>query len=403
MNNNEYYDVLGVNKNSNDNELKKAYRKLSLRWHPDKNANSDESNKKFKEIAEAYEVLSNKEKREIYDRYGKQGLEGHNQSGGINPNDIFSQFFGGGFPGFGGGMFPGMGRNSNRQSHRSPDKKIELGISIADMINGSKKKINLSRNICCPKCEGRGIKPNARIQHCPVCGGSGMRNIIRQVGPMRMQQQFPCDNCNGKGTIINENDKCIECKGKKIISTKERIVLNIEKGSKNGDHIKLANKSDMTENCIEAGDIYLIFREKKNDYMSRINDDLIIKQPILLNDALTGLSIVFNHPDGEKIVIEYNDIIYPDSKFKIDNKGFLNKNNGYYGNLVFDFDIIYPKKIDNQRKSLIKKLLPQRETPDISDLQCYTLEKTNIEIEPPNLHEAYGEYEEINPQQCAQQ
>ena len=139
------------------------------------------------------------------------------------------------------------------------------------------------------------------------------------------------------------------------------------------------------------------------NYLSRKNNDLIVKQPIFLNDALTGLSIKFDHPNGDEIVIEYNEIIRPDSHFKIDGLGFYDKTTGRNGNIIFNFDIIYPKKIDTQRKALIHKLLPKREAPDTSNLECYTLEKTNIDITPPNMNETYEEYDHINPQQCAQQ
>ncbi len=406
----EYYNVLGVSKDSNEKDIKKAYRKLSLKWHPDKNSNSDESKAKFQEIGEAYGVLSDPEKKQIYDKYGKQGLENAQNGGsGVNPNDIFSQFFGGGGPfGGGGGPFGGMPfggggfahQGRPQHSHIGQDKKVEIGITIPEMMNGCVKKLNLTRKVFCKKCDGRGVKEGARDSTCRKCQGSGICSVIRQIGPMRMQQQFTCDVCNGTGQTIRSQDRCADCKGQKIISESEIIKITIEKGSKEGEYVQLVEKADVTENCSQAGDLFLIFRERQNNNMSRQNDDLIVKQPILLSEALAGLSLIFDHPSGEKIVIEYNEIIRQNSRFKVEGKGFFNKMRNRYGDLVFLFEIVFPNNLDNQRKELIKKILPKRKKEDDSNLECYQLEKTNIDIKPPNMKE---EYEDINQNECVQQ
>ena len=391
----EYYNVLGVNKQSSPAEIKKAYRKSSLKWHPDKNGDSQDSKKKFQEIGEAYGVLSDPEKKQIYDRYGKQGLENQQNSGGVNPSDIFSQFFGGGTP-FGGGF----GGRPPQQSRTSDDKKVEIGITIEEMMNGSKKKIKLTRRIFCKICEGRGVKKGATDSTCRKCSGSGICIAMRQMGPMRIQQQFTCDVCNGSGFSIKESDKCQTCRGNKIVMDTELVEINIEKGSREGEYIQLYGKADVRENCVSAGDIFLIFRLKPNKTMSRVNDDLIVSHPIFLGEALSGLSIVFNHPNKEKIVIEYNDIIRKDSRFKVTGKGFYNKQTGKYGDLIFSFDIMFPNELNAQRKELLKKLLPKRQEEDDTNLSCYKLEKTNVDIRPPNMRE---EYEDINQNECVQQ
>ena len=397
----EYYNVLGVNKDSSADEIKKAYRKKSLKWHPDKNGDSEDSKNKFQEIGEAYGVLSDSGKKTIYDKYGKQGLENHQNGGGnVNPNDIFSQFFGGGNP-FGGGFGGGFGgRHQQQHHHKSDDKKVEISITIEEMMNGSKKQLNLSRRIFCKICEGRGVKKGAKDSTCRKCQGSGICVAMRQMGPMRIQQQFTCDVCNGGGVTIRQSDKCSTCGGNKIVVNSELIEITIEKGSKEGEYIRLVEKSDVRENCTAAGDIYLIFRLKPDKTMSRINDDLIVTHPIFLGEALSGLSIVFNHPNKEKIVIEYNDIIRKDSRFKVTGKGFYNKQTGRYGDLIFSFDIMFPNELNAQRKDLLKKLLPKRQEEDDTNLSCYKLEKTNVDIRPPNMRE---EYEDINQNECVQQ
>lgn len=403
----EYYDILGIPKNSNAQDIKKAYRKKSLQWHPDKNNNSDESNKKFKEIGEAYGVLSNDEKRQIYDKFGKAGLENHGNGGGMNPNDIFSQFFG-------GGMGGGFSFNSNFSSHhhhhhesvrqKGPDKRVEIQISISDSMNGATKHCKLGRNMYCSTCRGTGLKKNAKVNTCDKCNGSGICTVIRQMGPMRIQQQGTCDKCRGEGKITNNADKCNCCNGGKIKRGDEVIEMIIKKGSKDGDSIVFKNKSDALADCEEEGDLHIIFRIDNTETMSRNGDDLIVKYPILLSDALSGLSFVFNHPNGNNIVIEYNEIISPNTKYILDNMGFLNNDTNKYGSMIFEFEIIFPKTIDSQRKQLLRKLLPKRKDQNKTNLSVYTLNKTDIDIKPPNINNEYDdELDSEKFQQCAQQ
>ena len=350
--------------------------------------------------------MSDSNKRDIYDKYGKEGLENHGS--GINPNDIFQQFFGG-MPGGFGGMAGGLGGGvfgemftRGHQQRKSPDKRIEIALSIPEMINGSKRVFNISHKIHCKKCNGNGLKEGASVSTCTNCSGAGICQVVRQIGPMRMNQQFPCNVCNGEGAIINNIDKCTKCDGKKITSITEQISIKIDKGSRQGEYIMLRDMADATENTNETGDLYLIFKEIPSKYMSRKDDNLIVKQSILLSDALTGLSIVYLHPDNEKILIEYNDIIKPDSVFILKNKGFYNKKTSNIGDLIFNFEIIFPKKLDTTRKDLIKKLLPKRPVENTEKMECYTIEPANIDISP-NIKEEYEDLDKEGIQQCAQQ
>ena len=404
----EYYDILGVSKDVSVNDLKKKYRKLALKWHPDKNS-TDEAASKFKSINEAYSVLSDPEKRKIYDTYGKDGLD--SQGSGINPHDIFKQFFGGGMGGFGGmggpfgmGGMGGMGGMFNNNS-KSPDKRIEIPITISEMMNGSKRTFNISHKVKCLTCNAKGYKIGASMTTCHNCNGAGICQVTRQIGPMQMNQQFPCNVCNGEGHIISDENKCPVCNGKKIVSKTDRVSISIDKGSRQGEYVVLEGKADATENTKENGDLYLIFREKPNKYETRHGDDLIVKHPILLTDAITGLSMTYLHPNNEKILVEYNYIIKPNSKFILRNKGFYNKNKLTTGNLIFDFEVIFPTKLDNKRKELLKKLLPKRKEEKTDNLECYTLEKTDIDINV-NIHEEYDDIDNLGGegiQQCAQQ
>lgn len=413
----DYYTILEVDKKANDKELKKAYRKLSLKWHPDKNPdNKDVAEKKFKEISEAYGVLSDSNKRDIYDKYGKEGLNSNGMSSNMNPNDIFQQFFGGGMPGMPGmgGMFGNFGfSNKTAQQNirrKGPDNKIEIGISISDMMNGSTKNLKLGRRMKCSTCNGKGHPLNVEPIVCNNCNGKGICITIRRMGPMTTQMQSACNNCKGEGTIISDANKCDACRGMKVIKGNEELVLNIEKGSKQGDYVIFENKADDVENVIETGDLYLIFRVNTDNTSRRVNDDLIVKKSILLSEALSGLSIPYEHPCGKTILIEYNQIIIPNSTLKVNDYGFYNKSTRKTGNLIFEFDVVFPKNLDNQRKELLNKLLPKRKETQIdkSKLECYTLEKGVVDLNATNVYS--DEFEDISgnpidglPGNCAQQ
>ena len=382
----EYYDILNVTRNVDDKELKKKYRQLALKWHPDKHTeNKKQAEDKFKQINEAYSVLSDKNKRNIYDKYGKDGLD--NTSGGINPDDIFKNFFGGmgggfgdsmrgGFAGaFGSSMFGNISEMYNQNQTKSSDKHIEIDISISDMMNGNNKTFNISHKISCVKCNGGGLRDGSMPETCTTCQGSGICNIKRQIGPMLINQQISCSNCNGKGVIISESDKCEVCSGNKLINTTEQISINIPKGSKQGENVVVKNMADAEEDKSEIGDLYLLFREKNSKYESRTGNNLIVKQSILLSEALTGLDIVYHHPDKNKINIKYTDIITPESKFIIHNLGFYSKNTNTRGDLIFDFNIIFPKKLDAKRCEIVKRVLSTRKSEDTNNLEIYNLQK----------------------------
>lgn len=420
-----YYDILGINKTADDKELKKAYRKLALKWHPDKHSvNKSTAEAKFKKISEAYSILSDKNKRKIYDQYGKEGLD--NIGGGFNPDDIFKKFFGGmggmagmgdmgdlgeamggGFAGaFGGSMFGNMSEMFQQNKTKGADKKTEINISISDMMNGCRKIFDISHKIHCLKCNGSGLKENSKPNTCPICQGSGVCNIMRQIGPMQINQQVKCNNCSGKGVIISEIDKCEVCFGKKLISTAEKVTINIPKGAKQGEHIIVKNMSDAEEDKPEIGDLILIFREKNSQYESRIGNNLIVNQSIFLSEALTGLNRVYHHPNKNKINIRYDNVITPESKFVINNLGFFDKNTNKNGDLIFNFTIIFPEKkeLDLKRCEIIKRIFPMRKQDKTDNLEIYNLQKTDEDISINNLaDDACPHNNDEPPSQCVQQ
>ena len=384
----DYYKILGVEKTASESELKKAYRKLSLKWHPDKNKEPGAEDK-FKEISEAYSVLSDSEKRKIYDQFGKSGLDNNGMGAQVNPEDIFKSFFGGsGFGGMGG--FPGMGGFFGGGTHnvqrKGPSKKFEVGISIEDMMNGGVKKFNISRSVKCSTCSASGCKSGSSPNNCSSCNGSGVINVTKQMGPMISRQSFPCNNCRGKGTWINDSDKCDKCKGNKFCQEKEYVEIPIEKGISDGEYIVLQGKGDEGEGFIENGDIIFIFKSKEDKSRSRIGNNLVINIPILLSEALCGIESTIKHPSGNNIGIKCDYVIKPNTKHRIKGLGFTK--NGSIGDLIISFDIVFPDKLEPQRLDLINKILPKRQNnigilPGVS---TYNLEKYDEELRRENLN-----------------
>ena len=390
----DYYEILNLKKGATEKEIKKAYRKLAVKWHPDKNTDTG-AEEKFKEINEAYGVLSDADKKKTYDQFGKNGLE---RGGGVNPEDIFNSFFGGNNP-FGGanmfsganpfgamgGPFPGMNMgfnpgsfmrgNQGRIRRKGPPVKINTKITFKEMFNGCQKKFKINRNIKCRGCGGEGIKPHYKASTCSKCQGSGVRVERVMIAPQVISQRSSmCSNCKGDGKIIPESAKCQECKGDKFIKMNENVAVNIRKGIKNNDVILLKNKGDESENWMEAGDIEICINiiPPDNKNIKRVNNDLCITKKILLREALTGLELKIQHLDGQKILLESNEIIKPYKSYRINNLGF--ENEGLLGDLIINFNIIFPDELDDKRKEVIDKILPKRKnTSDNTGFKQYNL------------------------------
>ena len=323
----DYYKTLGVEKSATDADLKKAYRKSAIKYHPDKNPGNKEAEEKFKEVSEANEILSDSSKRKTYDQYGKEGLNSNGMGGSrVNPEDIFKNFFGGmggmgGMDGMGGmpfNMFNGMGGGGFAKK-KGPSKKYELKISIEEMMNGCVKKLNITRSKGCEECSSSGLKEGRKSNRCDNCKGSGVITMTRQMGPMISRQQIPCNECRGKGTWINPGDRCINCRGNKYGSNKEYVEIPVERGTTDGEYMVVQGKGDESDDYSEPGDIIFIFREITEKNRQRIGNDLILTIPILLNEALCGISTTIKHPSGKNIGIRCGYIIKPETKHIIKN------------------------------------------------------------------------------------
>ena len=309
----------------------------------------------------------------------------------VNPEDIFRNIFGGGMGGmpFGGmgGIFGGMGGGGNFRQRKGPNKKFELKIGIDEMMNGGVKKFNITRSIKCDECSASGLKSGRSTNRCNSCNGTGMMTVTRQMGPMISRQQFPCSECRGKGTWINPCDRCIKCKGNKYIDSKEYIEIPLERGVTDGEYVVLQGKGDENESYNEPGDIIFVFKEKTEKNRRRIGNDLVLTIPILLNEALCGISTTIKHPSGRNIGIKCDYIIKPDTKHKIKGLGFTRRN--ITGDLIIQFDIVFPDKLDGQRTELLNKLLPKRKhnIGIVSGVETYSLEKYEEDLKREDVNE----------------
>lgn len=295
------YDLLGVSPEADDNQLKKAYRKLAMKYHPDKNK-EEGAQEKFKNISAAYEVLSDPEKRETYNTYGEQGLkEGGGRGGGSgDPFDIFNMFFGGG----------GRGGFSSRQRGptKGPDVKHVLPVTLEQMYNGVTKKLSLQKKVCCRACEGEGVAPDFadrkdKILTCPDCRGQGVKMTTRSLGPGMIQQmQSACHACKAQGKSINPKYKCQVCKGAKLSKDKSILEVHVEKGMQEGTKIFFRGEGD-EEPGIEPGDVVIVLQEKQHDTFERRENDLYMNMEIDLVDALCGLSRSVMTLDDRQLIV----------------------------------------------------------------------------------------------------
>ena len=408
-NNTRYYDVLGVTKNASQDELKKAYKKAAIKNHPDKGGDPE----KFKELAQAYEVLSDPEKREIYDQYGEDALkDGMGGGGGAhNPFDIFEQFFGGG--GFGGGSSRGR-----RQKH-GEDVVHTLKVSLEDLYNGTSKKLSLSRNRLCPKCRGKGSKSGASGR-CYGCQGTGMKVVTRQIGPGMIQQmQHVCPECRGSGEVISDKDKCPQCKGNKVTQEKKVLEVNVEKGMQHGQKIVFQGEADEAPDTV-TGDIVFVLQLKEHPKFKRKYDDLYVEHTLSLTESLCGFQFALTHLDGRQLLIKSNpsEVIKPGQSKAINDEGMPHYQRPFMkGRLYIQFNLEFPDSgvlSPDQCKKLAAILPPPRTSTRMPDFDVDECEETtmfdvNIEDEmrrkqQQQQQEAYDEDEDAGPRvQCAQQ
>ncbi|ODV79976.1 DnaJ-domain-containing protein [Suhomyces tanzawaensis NRRL Y-17324] len=350
----KFYDILGVSPSAGDNELKKAYRKAALKYHPDKNP-SPEAAEKFKEISSAYEVLSDEQKREVYDNYGEEGLSGQGgMGGGMGAEDIFSQFFGGGFGGMGGG--------GPQRPSRGKDIKHSISCTLEELYKGRVAKLALNKTILCKGCNGLGGK-EGKVKKCTACSGTGMRFVTRQMGPMIQRFQTVCETCQGSGDICDAKDRCTVCKGKKTQTERKILQVHIDPGMKDGRRIVFSGEGDQ-EPGITPGDVVFVVDEKPHDKFTRKGDDLFYEAEVDLLTALAGGEIAFKHVSGDyiKVTIIPGEVIAPGATKVIENQGMPIYRQGGHGHLFVKFTVKFPENnfADEEKLKQLESILPAR-------------------------------------------
>eukprot|EP00744_Colponema_vietnamica_P000383 GILI01000678.1.p2 GENE.GILI01000678.1~~GILI01000678.1.p2 ORF type:complete len:432 (-),score=173.40 GILI01000678.1:570-1865(-) len=326
---NKYYEILGVEKTASTEEIKKAFRKAAVKHHPDKGGDVE----KFKEMASAYEVLSDPEKRRIYDEFGEDGLK-EGGGGGGDPTDIFDLLMGG---------RRGRGGSGAPRQRKGEDVVHPITVTLEDIYNGKTTKLAVNKDVICSGCEGKG---GDSVKECTSCNGQGVKIAIRQIGPgMITQQQVICKECSGEGKIISEKDRCQQCKGNKTVKERKVLEVFVDKGVPNNHKIVFAGEADQAPNTL-PGDIIFVVKEKNHDVFTRKGADLVMEKSITLAEALTGFKFVLEHLDKRQLLIQSNpgEIIKPGDVKCVPDEGLpTHKNPFLKGRLFIKFTIRFPE------------------------------------------------------------
>ena len=356
----DFYEVLGVSKSASESEIKKAYRQMALKYHPDKNPDDKEAEEKFKEAAEAYEVLSNPEKKARFDQYGHAGMGGAGNGGyggGMNMDDIFSQFgdiFGGGgnpFESFFGG---GGGRGRSRTVNRGSNLRIKVKLTLEEVLNGVEKKIKVNKAISCNTCGGSGAQAgSSSFNTCGTCKGAGQVKRVTSSFLGQMQTITTCPTCNGEGqTIVN---KCKACSGNGTQQSEEVISIQIPAGVAEGMQLNVQGIGNAAERGGIPGDLLVIIEEVEHPNLVRDGDHLIHDLYISFIDATLGTSVEIPTLDG-KAKIKIDAGTQGGKVLRLKGKGLPSVNSHYKGDLLVNINVWTPQQLSSEEKKALEKL-----------------------------------------------
>jgi molecular chaperone DnaJ len=353
----DYYDVLGVAKNASAEEIKKSYRKLAIQYHPDKNPGNKEAEEKFKEAAEAYDVLSNADKKAKYDRFGHAGMGGASGSGGfgggMNMDDIFSQFgdiFGQESPFE--SFFGGRGGGGTRQ-RRGSDLRIKLKLNLEEISSGVEKKIKVKKHVSCKSCGGNGSKNGTALQTCGTCGGSGQIRRVQNTMLGQMMTTSTCPTCNGEGKIISQ--RCEVCAGEGRVLEEEVISVKIPAGVGEGMQLSMSGKGNVPPRGGVPGDLLIVIEEEENDLLKRDGNNIIYDLHISFPDAALGTSIEVPTIEG-KVKIKIDAGTQSGRILRLKDKGIKDVNGYGKGDQLIYVNVWTPKNISNEEKAILEKL-----------------------------------------------
>jgi molecular chaperone DnaJ len=355
MSKRDYYEVLGVTKDASAEEIKKAYRKKAIQYHPDKNPGDKASEENFKEAAEAYEVLSNPEKKQRYDQFGHAGMgSGQGFSGqSMNMDDIFSMFgdiFGGHFGGFGG--FGGSSRGHAQHVNRGQNLRVKVKLNLLEISKGAEKKIKVKKYVNCDTCHGTGAKDGS-FSTCSTCHGSGQVTRISNTFLGQMQTTSVCPSCGGEGRMIT--NKCTSCYGEGIIQGEEVISLNIPAGVAEGMQLSVNGKGNAARRGGVNGDLIVLIEEEEHPELIRDENDLIYNLYLHIPDLVLGTTIEIPTVDG-KVKVKIDAGTQPEKILRLRGKGLPDVNGYRKGDILVKVHAWIPTRLTADEKKLFEKL-----------------------------------------------
>ena len=360
----DFYELLGVSKDASQDKIKKAYRKLARKWHPDINPGNKDAEQKFKEISRAYECLGNEQKRKLYDEFGEEGLQSgfdaakareyskwssfQQAGGGPGPEgfgryesyeDIFGDFFGSGM---------GRGGFKSTMAAKGRDAHHDMTIDLVSALKGFETELAMQKATPCPVCQGKGIDPNAGMTTCPYCGGSGRQEVAQ--GPMHFTK--PCPQCHGHGQI---GKPCSRCQGSGHVLGTEKIRVVIPQGVREGSKVRVAGKGEPGLNGGEPGDLYLIIHLKPHPFLKREGDDLLMEAPVTVGEAMAGGTINVPTIDGP-VKVKVPAGSQSGQTLRLKGKGATNLKTRQRGNLLIKLAVKVPRTNDPEIIETVKKM-----------------------------------------------
>lgn len=354
----DYYEVLGVERGSDEQAIKSAYRKLAMKFHPDRNPGDKAAEDKFKEAAEAYSVLSDAQKRAAYDRYGHDGLSAQGGPAGYDPSQFtdFQDIFGDIFDSFFGGGGGGRGRNRVR---RGEDMRYELEISFEESMRGTQAEMSIPRMEACKRCEGTGAEKEDGMTVCPTCRGRG--EVVYSQGFVSVRQT--CGTCSGRGQIIRR--PCKECKGNAFVRADKKLKVNIPAGVDSGQQLRLSGEGQPSPNGGPAGDLYVAIQVGEHPFFDRHEYDLHCTVPVNVAQAVLGTELTLETLDGdEKIKLAAG--TQPGTRLRLRGKGVPRINSSGRGDLIVQIEVRVPEKLTKDQRKLFEQLresLPEDNAP----------------------------------------
>ena len=343
----EFYDRLEIKVTATPDEVKKAYKRMAMRYHPDKNPDNPDAAERFKEIGEAYEVLSDANKRKMYDAYGRDGLKerGFHSSSAA---DIFQAFFGGGSPFasfFGGGGGEDSDDFDENDDGQPRVQRYALPVTLEELYTGATKEVPLPRKVVCPGCKGSGSKSGKEPVRCTACGGRGVAYVQQQRGMFVQRFQTRCPNCGGRGVYRDPGDACVYCEGRRVIGDKATVKVCVEAGMQDGQRVTVRGQGDQHPSSGCSNDLVFVLKLQRHQMFLRVENDILLKRDIPLVQALTGVTLRFRHLDGKCVVARTQPgrVVRPKDVLVLRELGFpVRGRYGCRGDLFVRFRVIFP-------------------------------------------------------------